>query len=68
MRMPVASNTALASAGAIPGVPAVDDMGLDAWRFVHPDGLIVMEVALHDGTVLDGNLTIQCGGEAVDDT
>ncbi|MEJ2256347.1 MAG: hypothetical protein P8X98_04975, partial [Woeseiaceae bacterium] len=54
-------------AGAAHGRVAADQFDLDLRRPVHAHDPVVVEVALHRAAVLDGDLAVQRGAEAVDD-
>ena len=48
-------------------VTTIDHMRLNARRLVHTDGPVIVEVALHHGTVLNGDLAMQGGSQSIDD-
>ncbi len=71
MRIPIASQIALASAGAIAGVPgstcttnsitAVDDESLYLRGLVHTNHVVIMEVALCNRTTMNLYLAVEVG-------
>ena len=77
MRLPVAAKIALVTAGAIGGVPgspmppgclaARHDVHLDLGHLAHAQHRVVVEVALLDAAVLEGDLAVQRRRQAVDD-